>query len=240
MKNLIIVCACLLLALNSCKRDGYYEDGGKANPNFNGDMLAYLESKPVPFDTIAQIVKLAGLEETFRTSEFTFFALDDDVIKRTIGDKNDVGSLNWQLFFVGKDTVKALSDINPLIWKKYLQRYMFTGVNRLKDYPQIDLGLQSLYPGGLYYSLSGTVCNIGAVYNDVNGVKYLGYRNLSLSYVYDLSNPDDKSNPIKISSSDIKPKNGIVHTLSFSFGYFGFNPNDFMLEVYNSGLTTSN
>lgn len=239
MKNIIIICAGVLLVLMGCKKDNYYQDGGKANADFPGDMMQYLEAKPVPFDTIAQIVKLAGLEETFHKTDFTFFALDDDVIKRTIGNAKTFGSLNDFLFRANRDTVKQLSDIDPAIWQKYLERYMFRGINRLKDYPQIDLTLQNQYPGALYYSYSGDISNIGVIYGDANKVKYIGPRSLIIRYVYDINNAQSAVIETLISSSDIKPKNGVVHTLQYNARFFGFNQNDFYNDVYNTGLRSS-
>lgn len=236
MKNIIIVLAGFLLVLTGCKRDEYYKDGGKAQADYPADMLQYLQDKAVPFDTIAQIVKLAGMEETFRKSDFTFFAPDDDVIKRTIGNNKTSGSLNYFLFYSGRDTVKKLSDIDSAIWRKYLQRYMFKGINRLKDYPQIDFNLQNQYPGALYYAYSGDVENIGVLYGDANNIKYIGPRTLVISYIYDINNAQTAVFRNNVSSSDIKPTNGLVHTLQYNAAYFGFNQNDFYEEIYFAGL----
>ncbi|TCD10709.1 hypothetical protein EZ449_07405 [Pedobacter frigidisoli] len=238
MKKLVIICAALLLMLNACKRDEYYIDGGKANPDYQGNMLQYLQAKKVPFDTVAQIVKLAGMEQQFSTEDFTFFAFDDDVVKRTIGNIKTFG-LNNMLFYSGRDTVKTLDQIDPAIWKKYLQRYMFKGINRLKDYPQIDLGLRSVYPGALYYDYNNNVANIGVNFNDANGVRYIGYRQLVLSYIPDISKPNDNWFSNFISSSDIKPTNGLVHTLNYNGTYIGFNINEFFSDVYFTGLRPS-
>ncbi|SFA48558.1 Fasciclin domain-containing protein [Pedobacter suwonensis] len=242
MKKLIFACAALLLVLNACKRDEYYRDGGLANPNFNGNMLQYLQAKKVPFDTIAQIVKLAGMESTFSNEDFTFFAPDDEVIKKTIGTVK-TGGLNNFLFYSGKDTVKTLDQISPVIWKRYLQRYMFKGVNKLKDYQQIDFDVKSVYPGGLYYSLGGNISNIGVTYGTANNIKYIGYRQLNLTYIPDASKPNDNWYINKVASSDIKPTNGVVHTLAYNEtrggAYFGFNERDFFSDVYYSGLTPS-
>ncbi|WP_293309296.1 hypothetical protein [Pedobacter sp. UBA5917] len=238
MKKLIMICAALLLLLNACKRDEYYVDGGKANPDYPGSMLKYLQDKKVPFDTVAQIVKLAGMEQQFSSEDFTFFAFDDDVIKRTIGTVNTAG-LNNYLFYSGKDTLKTLDQIPPAIWKKYLQRYMFKGSNRLKDYPQIDLGLRSIYPGALYYDYNNSVANIGVNFNDANGVKYIGYRQLMFSFIPDISKPNDSWTTVPVASSDIKPTNGVVHTLSYTGAYLGFDQYEFYNDVYISGLRPS-
>lgn len=244
----MMICAALLLLLNACKRDEYYIDGGRANPDYQGSMLQYLKDKKVPFDTVAQIVKLAGMEDQFSKEDFTFFAFDDDVIKRTIGDihtfetkKNPrLLSLNQMLYEAGKDTVKTLDQISPQIWRKYLQRYMFKGVNALKDYPQIDMDLKSIYPGALHYDYNNDVSNIGVVYNSANGIKYIGYRQLVFSYIPDISKPNDNWYISYIASSDIKPTNGMVHSLRYQGAYLGFSIYEFFNDVYNTGLTPSN
>lgn len=221
MKNMIkrfakpvaICSALLLMMVASCKQDEYYVDGGKADPVFKGDMLQYLESNP-KFDTIAQIVKLAGMEEVFKNEDITFFAPTDEVVRRTIGTL-PTGGLNKQLFDRGKDTVKVLSDIESATWKKYLSRYIFKGAKKLNDYPQLDFRLKAIYPGSFYYTYTNDIANIGVVYNSVNGVQYIGYRQLSISYIPDPSSPDSFI-PAAVASSDIQPKNGVVHVLAIA------------------------
>lgn len=244
MKNNLIkitfAIVAFLVVFTACKRDEYYIDGGKADPNYPGTMLKYLQDKKVPFDTIAQIVKLAGLETAFSNENFTFFAPDDAVIKKTIGNVRTDGSLNKFLFESGRDTVKTLNQIDGETWKKYLQRYMFKGVNSLKDYPQIDFNIKSIYPGGLYYAYNNNVLNIGVIYNDaITGtatIRYGGYRQLALSYIPDISKPNDNWFTNEVASSDIKPTNGMVHTLKYKAAYFGFDRNEFFNEVYVTGL----
>lgn len=232
----------LVVALfTSCAKDDYYTDGGLANPKFDGTMMQYLESKPIDFDTLVQVIKLAGLEEEFNTEELTFFAPRDRSIKDLIGSYDIGGSLNRVLYDEGKDTIKVLSDIDGLIWRKYLERYMFKGKNKLMDYPQIDFSQLLIYGGQNYYAKNNTVSNIGVVYNDLvergnnpgGGVKYLGYRSLFVSYIQDVSRPTEGWLSVRVTSSDIEPNNGIVHVLDIK-GRFGFNPNEVMLDVYNS------
>lgn len=202
--------------LSSCAKDDYYSDGGKANGNFDGDIIQYLDSKPKDFDTIAQIIRIAGLEETFKTEKLTFFAPNDSYIKAFIK------RLNPDLHARYIDTVKVLSDIKPEIWKKYLLRYVFKGENKLADYPQIDYDLLTTFPGQNYFSYNGNVFNIGVVYNSVNGVKYLGSRELQLNFIPDISKPKDNWIKAYISSSNIKPNNGVVHALAYTGDAFGF------------------
>ncbi len=212
----------LVLMFGACKKS-YYVDGGLSDPNFKGNMLQYLQAKPFYFDTVATVIKMAGLEQNFQQDDMTFFAPTDHAIGRIILYTNQY------LYQSGKDTIKTLSEISPAIWRKYLERYMFHGANKLKDYPQVDLLIKALYPGQNYYSYGGDILNIGVVYDDVNGIKYAGYRHLVISYIPDLNQPLTWYTNY-ISSSDIKPTNGVVHTLN-DYTLFGFN-SDFINDVY--------
>ncbi len=243
----IAICSvALIMMVSSCAKDKYFIDGGPAKAQFNGSVLQYLQSNS-KFDTIAQIVKLAGMEDVFTNEEITFFAPTDEVIRRTIGIVNGSvdetkNGLNQRLFAARKDTIKTLADVPSAIWKKYLMRYLFKGKFVLKDYPQLDFFLKPLYPGGFYLGYNEDLANIGVVYNSANNVAYTGYRQLSISYIPDPSSPD-RFIAAAVASSDIQPKNGVVHSLAISLrsninqvitsngaNAFGFN-DDFSREV---------
>lgn len=222
-----------VLLLNSCKEDEYYIDGGKADSEYNGTILDYLKSKPLYFDTLTTVIKLAGLEKEFSDKEMTFFAPMDNSFRTLILNVNST------LFQVGKDTVKTLEEIEPAIWKKYLSMYMFKGSNRVIDYPQVDPGAKAMFPGQNYKSLSEDILNIGVFYNDVvtrkdgqetSRIKYAGYRQLYLSYIPNPAQPFDNWNTTRVSSSDIKPKNGVVHVLIANHS-FGFDVSNFVQDV---------
>lgn len=233
-----VVCsAMLIVTVSSCSKDKYYKDGGLANPKFNGTILQYLQSKP-QFDTIAQVVKLAGMEDVFSKENITFFAPTDEVIRRTIGQvfTNDpmlnrsTPTLNQQLYALHKDTIQKLSDISPALWRKYLMRYMLKGSYYLKDFPQLDFNLRPLYPGGYYYGYNGSdLSNIGVVFFTANTVKYSGYRQLCIASVTDPSNPQNYYyGAAAVASSDIQPTNGVVHSLAVYYpgaDSQGSNPN---------------
>lgn len=232
MKRVVGFACCLIIMLSACKKDEYYVDGGLANPVFDGDVLAYLESKPAEFDTIAQIVKLAGLEKIFRTEEFTFFAPRDENIKELIGTERTKG-VNKMLYQAGRDTIKTLADVDSVIWRKYLERYMFKGKNLLMDYPQVDFNYLNVYPGQNYYSYGNSVSKIGVIFNDVPPIKYIGYRQLTISYIKDVSQPTSWSTQ-RVTSSDIQPKNGVVHILNYTQHRFGFEGSDVENDILES------
>lgn len=238
LKKTLMVIAAFLLIISACKKDDYYIDGGLANAHFNGDMVEYLESKPMEFDSLVQIIKLAGLEETIRKDELTFFAPRDENIKDLIGAL-DRGGVNSQLYYLGRDTIKTLADVDSAIWRKYLERYLFKGKNLLMDYPQIDFSLLNIYSGQNYYSYNNSVSNIGVVFNDAassdgsSAIKYMGYRQLHISYISDVSRPTNWVTA-KVASSDIQPVNGVVHVLDYTSAGFGFHQNEVENDIINS------
>ena len=239
MMKFMISKTCILLGIGllfftaGCKKDEYYLDGGKANANFKGTMLEYLKSRTVPFDTIASIVKLAGMEDVFNKEDITFFAPTDYEVREMIGSVKKPNSLNFALYRNGKDTIKTLADIDGAIWAKYLQRHIFKGAKKLEDYPQFDPDLTAVYPGQNYYAYNNTAAKIGVIYGDVDGVKYIGYRRLTITYISDLSNPDQSFNTYRVSSSDIKPQNGVVHALQLYGDAFGLGAYDMINDITN-------
>jgi len=228
----------IIFFVTACNKDEYYIDGGLANPYFDGTMLEYLDSKPMEFDSVAQIIRLAGLEETFNTEEFTFFCPRDRDIKDLISDYRH-GGANGALYQLNRDTIKTLSDVDPLIWRKYILRYMFKGKNLLADYPQIDFDVLNVYPGQNYYAYDNSISRIGVFFNDATSsdgkstLKYMGYRQLYICYILNPSSPDAWIQ-CKVSSSDIQPNNGVVHALDYTSSSFGFNPSEVINDIIES------
>ncbi|MDM1295405.1 fasciclin domain-containing protein [Sphingobacterium sp. N143] len=241
----VIAVVVLLYGMGSCKKDEYYKDGGLAQAKFDGSIMDYLDSKPREFDSIAQIIRLAGLEGDFKTKEFTFFAPRDENVKSLIGlargnAQHAASGVNAELYVLGRDTIKTLADVDSIIWRKYLLRYMFNGKRKLMDYPQIDFDLLNVYKGQNYTSLGNTVSNIGVVYNDaindadknnVTRLKYMGYRQLYISYILDISRPTEWIS-CPVASSDIQPDNGVVHVIDYTKAQFGYS----LFEIENDIL----
>ncbi|QKJ31082.1 fasciclin domain-containing protein [Mucilaginibacter mali] len=239
-----------LSLLSSCKRDEYFQDTGKADPNFNGTILAYLKSKPVNFDTLTRVINIAGMNDVFDKEQITFFAPTSSTIYKSIK------ALNADLRKNGRDTVSKLEQIKPQTWKDELSMYIFKGIYRLKDYPQLDTTAFTAFPGQGYTSYGGRTMNIGVIFNDAvtqrnsdgspkTFVKYAGYRQLYLSYIPDFSTPTANLLNIPVSSSDIAPTNGIVHVLAQSVfsgttlvskHNFGFNTRTFIDKVIADGI----
>lgn len=215
----------ILLWMSACKKDNYYNDSGTHDPLFKGSSMEYLDAVPFHFDTIAQVVRLAGMEELFKKDTLTFFSPTDRCVERLVNRMND------DLYALGHDTIVNLSDVPQFLWSEYLQQYMFHGKNTLKDYPQIDYNLLSTYPGQGYLSWNQRAMNIGVIYNDDNGVKYVGYRQLSIAYIPNPAKPMDNWNRVDVASCNIQTYNGVVHVLRDDHSYFGFDYGRFLADM---------
>lgn len=215
-----------LFSMASCKKDDYYKDSGLTKPTFDGTTMDYLDSLPFYFDSVATVVRLAGMEDVFQQDTLTFFAPTDLQIQRLFSITNLV------LYASGYDTIRTLNDVPAQIWRKYLTRYMFHGRNQLKDYPQIDYDLLITYPGQGYLSWDGAPMNIGVVYHDENKVKYVGYRQLTIAYIPDLAHPTENWTYNEVGSSNIFTYNGVVHVINENLGpIFGFDPDQFIEDM---------
>lgn len=214
-----LVFTCILLLTQACKKD-YYVDGGKANPNYNGTIYDYLTEKKMYFDTIKQIVDLAGLKDMMTSDTITFFAPTDEVIRVVMND------LNKARYNTMKDSV-TMADLGAEVWRKFLSMYIIRGKRVAGTFPRVNPENINAFPGINYVMLDGYILNIGLDYTSYNGVEGVGPRILTVTDI--TSDPADfKKNPrVRVVSSDIQPKNGVIHALSINHS-FGFRQGEFI------------
>lgn len=229
-----------VIFVSSCNKKDYL-DSGIHDPIYNGTTMQFLESRPELFDSLIRIIKIADLEQVINKPEMTFFAPANVTINKSIYQ------LNRQLYLLGQDTVKDLSQVDPKVWKKFLSRYILDGKYLLKDFPQLDTLNLDIYPGQGYTSYAEEPVNIGVLYNDVVSknsagveqvIKYAGYRQLYISYVYNFSNESTATNFINapVATSDLQTSTGVLHVLNFSKHNFGFNAYEFSSTAYSTGI----
>ncbi|WP_157760584.1 hypothetical protein [Chitinophaga caeni] len=227
-KWLFAVLGCIL-ALAACKKD-YYDDSGTHNGKFDGNIMQYLESNPYYFSDVVKAIDLAGLRETMENETVTFFAPGNVSFDSTIY------YTNRELFNIGQDTIRTLDQVPGPVWKAMLSRYLFKDKRLLNDYQQFDPNVFNTYPGQFFNSYLEEPMHIGVFYHDEGGAKYVGYRQLQLSYSRDYSISPIFWTTVNVASVNIEPTNGAVHALQFSNHRFGFIVNDFYLLIRQYGL----
>lgn len=234
----IIVVVTLASLITACNKKDYYKDSGVLKGNFNGTVMQYLNSKPEYFDSLVQIISLAGMENELNANNITFFAPTDSSIRASIR------FANIERDFLGMPRISKLSEIKPAIWRKHLSKYLFNFKRSLNDFSQIDFSNINTYSGQIYQSVNGTSMNIGVIYNDVsvpsprdpnisNVIKYAGYRQLTISYLTSPFTPRETGTwrVGQVSSVNVEPNNGFVHILRTSTHIFGFDVNQFSDDV---------
>jgi len=229
----------LVVGVIACKKDKYFEDSGVHEERFNGTMMDYLDSKakrPIdPFDTLVQVIRFAGLEETVKKESITFFAMPDpSIIKAII-------RLNRQLYLTGRDTIHSFSEVKPAVWRYFLTQYMVKGDYGLIDIPQVDTLNLNAFPGQLYQTLNPVEpLNVGVFYHDLKNeetvIKYKGPRQILISYIPSTSSPPIGWYNTFIASSNIKPTNGRVHVINYNKHGLGFEINRFVTMAIEQGI----
>ncbi len=219
-RKLLIAGLVVMGLFAACKKD-YYKDSGLANGRYEGSVLDYLKSKPFFFDTLVQVIDLAGMSDVFQKEQITFFAPSNMCFDSTLMYTNRL------LYSAGKDTISKLSQVPKDLWRKVLSRYVFKGKNLLNDYPQLDPNYYDTYPGQFYRSYDGALMNIGVIYGSAGGAQYAGYRQLFLSYTPDITFKPSFWRKAPVSSVNIEPRNGAVHVLNFTNHFFAFDINEF-------------
>lgn len=236
MKNyilLFLVSFFSLMTIISCEKSAYIDSGVFTN-NFPGNHYDYLKTRPELFDSLTKIIDLAGLKEAVNKPNTTFFVPANYTIRKS------VEKLNQVLYVAGRDTVKNLSEINPLVWKEFLQIYLFDGVRVSNDYPQLDTNKMDVFPGQGFLSVGNNNMNIGVLYNNVtnerDGVKqtvqYAGYRQLYFSSV-DITNAFGGMINTPVATSNLRTSNGVLHVLNFTKHSFGFSSNYFANRAFS-------
>lgn len=217
---------------DGCQKNDYFTNSGKHTATYDGTVLQYLKSRPDIWDSLVKVIRIAGMEDVFDKETITFFAPADSSINRSIS------ALNFFLDRVGRQKVTRLEQIKPEVWRKQLSRYIFKGTRSMNDFPQLDFSNLSAYPGQIYQSYQGDIMNVGVIYNDADGVKYAGYRQLVLSYIPSMSSPRDYNTWYwaYAATVNIAPKNGYIHALKYSNHNFGFETGQFIEDVIDKGI----
>lgn len=228
MKYMIVALFTIICGA-SCQNKDYLDDGGTADPYYNGTVMHFLESRPDLFKDLVDVIHHAEMENVFERDEITFFAPTDWSIRRSMEGLN-----HYWYNLQGRDSVSQITQVKPEVWRELLSLYIIEDRYVAKDIPQLDTVAMDAFPGQAFVSYNERPMNMGVVYHDANGIKYAGYRQLLYSYVNDFVN-NDLTNAY-VATSDIQPINGVVHVLRFIGHDFGFNQSMFINEAVAAGI----
>lgn len=212
--NRILVAAFVIATILSCNKQEYYKDTGLQSGILEENIYEFIQQRPFLFDSLQQVIDLAGMKDILQNEEVTFFAPPDRALLLLMNN------VNRNRYAQGKDSLH-IADIPADIWRKYLSRYVFRSKYLLNDIGRIDFARIGLYPGQNIESYDGYIMNMGVIYDAYSGTQDLGPRTIYLTSVGDDLVRFPVANSEVVSSSNIQPKNGVIHALrgqqQFSF-----------------------
>lgn len=206
---------------SACQKD-YYEDSGLQKGVFAESCLQFLEQDPFLFDSLTQVIHLAGMDGIFEDSSITFFAPTDHSIAKAL---NELNSERYDKF---KDSLQ-LAEVPGEVWRKFLSRYIFRSHYMLKDIPRRDASELNVYPGMNIQSWDGYIMNLGVSFSSYSGTEDVGPRQVTITDIGDLADPANIT--AGVGTSDLQTKNGVIHVLNDSHS-FAFSVSNFATVVH--------
>jgi len=225
----ILVSLSLAAALTACNGD-YLVDGGTSEPNYDGTIMQFLESRPDLFEDLVTVVRLTSWKDVFSNPDVkvTFFAPTDFAIEAAMT------YVNYYLYnYEGVKPLTDLSQIKASVWEDLIGMYVMEDTYRLNDIAQIDTVALSAYPGQTNRTYDQKFkMTMGVCYHDAGGIKYVGYRQILYSY-------PDMAHPVYayVATCNIEPSNGVIHVLRIDHT-LGFDRTALLQQAIEAGIST--
>lgn len=220
----------LLLALVSfgaCK-DSYFIEDGINNGKLNMSTYEFLQSRPELFDSVLMAINYADLQEYYKTENVTFFVPQNHSVYAAMKSINSFmktklvtnpsktvkDSLNYP-----RDTV-LMEHISKEVWRSFLLNNTLADKRMLNSFKT---------PAEYHVSLSGEAVGTVIKADAWQGVEGAGAKVLSYQLFrpsYSVANKID-SIQIRVITSDLQTKNGVVHVLDRQHE-FGLNSRGFI------------
>lgn len=198
--NKIFIILWIVFAGTACTQENFI-DTGKASGVFDGNLLEYMRSHPLDWDSTVVVIEWAGLTTLFEGNdtqypEITFFG------------PTKLSILRYML----NNKIERIKDVEPEVWKNMLLRYVIAG-KHMKD----SFAIGDVEGGGdEFTTLAGNRIRVYRKLNPYKDTPDVGAVTLHVQSV------DTGYSIVQIASADIEPDNGAVHSLvyGFTFGKF--------------------
>ncbi|MDR2131066.1 MAG: fasciclin domain-containing protein [Odoribacteraceae bacterium] len=189
MKNIVTGIILTLLAA-ACSTDWNFENTGLARERFDGTMYEYLKSNPYDWDSVRLVIERAGMVDMFDGGEeFTFFGPTNHSIRR------------W----MNNNSIAAIRDIPVAECASIVNDHVLDGTLARDDIPEGEFTGGSWKGGKAYTFRSGKSIMIYRLLGSYMNVPKAGAAEIHLNQT------------TSVASSNIRPTNGIVHSLVYSY-----------------------
>ncbi len=184
-----------------------YKDTGTANPHFEGDMYAYLQSSSYNWDLILQIIDRAGLQDIFHNDDITFMGLTSHSIRAWMLP----GGQGYEHGY------SKVEDIPVEMCRAIVLSLVIDGKMLRDEIERIEMNEKGEYIGGgrICKTRYGNYIRLWTQQDPYMGVDGLGPVTLRMTTLENDQKKQIATN--QIASGDIQPYNGVVHALEYSY-----------------------
>lgn len=205
------------VALVSCETKYNYHDTGVSEQYFPGNMYEYLHSNSYDWDSIVKIIDRAGLKEMFEKEEFTFVGPTNITVRKWFyWDRKDGMSGTDKGYVIhGYKSIKQVPvDLcRKIVYSHVIDKIVLRDLVARATYDET----QKITDGGDFLTTRwGNRLWFWTDKEPYMGIDDMGPVILSMA---SLDKYDKKLKDIGIASVDIRPTNGVVHSLPYSYNF---------------------
>lgn len=197
MKYYYLLIIFIIFSLCACTKDGFIKTG-KSNGDFDGNMMEYFRAHPYDWDSTVLLIEKAGLQALFEgkeEKEIMFFGPTNHSIRK----------------YMLANGITTISEMDSDFCRTQLLRYVVIGKAMREDIPRGKPNKDGITGEGgiIYTTIGGNKIWAYTFADSYAGVEGMGAIRL---YITSL----DKERKIDIASTDIRPNNGIVHSIHYN------------------------
>lgn len=212
-----ILIAAIVCLMTGCGTKYHYEDTGTSNGRFYCNMYEYLKSDHENWDSIARMIDRCGEDviEIFQKEDITFFGPTNITIHKWFYWDSQNGGFADSVAYVPHGYT-CIDDIPVDSCRKIVLSHVVNGVITRDDVPRATYNEEGVRNGGgmILTSRYGNKMWLWSVQEPYIGIPDIGPVVLDMA---SLKQNQTVNKNIGIASVGLKPDNGIVHSLPYSY-----------------------
>ena len=192
-----------------------YIDTGVCEEEFRGNMYEYLQSNHYDWDSIVKIIDRAGLREMFEKEDFTFLGPTNITIRKWFfWDKiGGVGNTDKEYVIHG---YKSIQRVPVEICRKIVLSHVVEGIIARDDIARATYNEEQKMDGGgnIFTTRWGNRVWLWTIQEPYMNIPEMG------PVIVEMASVDGEGKKIKdigMATIGVKPTNGMVHSLPYSY-----------------------
>lgn len=212
-----IIIMMIVGTLAGCGTKYNFEDTGISNGRFYCNMYEYLKSDHENWDSIAKLIDRSGEDiiEIFQNEEITFFGPTNLTVHRWFYWDTQNGGYADSVAYVPHGYT-CIEDIPVDTCRKIVLSHIVNGVITRDDVPRVTYDEKGVKNGGgmILTSRYGNKMWLWSIREPYLGIPDMGPIVLDMA---SLKNDNSVNKNIGVATVGLKPDNGIVHSLPYTY-----------------------